>query len=102
MLMSLKFGDTGPLNEITAAPIQLRSRRCNMTTVYDMSTGQILETGLTDVSVQADAPHAYETELELGLQPITSEKHTKSVIPPELVLADLNAFLKANELAGKD
>ncbi|MES9977250.1 MAG: hypothetical protein ABW107_00705, partial [Candidatus Thiodiazotropha sp. 6PLUC5] len=64
-----------------------------MKTVYDMSTGQISETGLEEASVHQNAPNAeYATELELGLQPVISESSTKRALPPELVLADLNAF----------
>ncbi|MES9834344.1 MAG: hypothetical protein ABW157_17460 [Candidatus Thiodiazotropha sp. LLP2] len=66
-----------------------------MKTVYDMSTGQITETGLTDASAHQNALQAeYATELELGLQPVISEPRTKRTLPPELVLADLNAFLE--------
>ena len=64
-----------------------------MKTVYDMSTGQIIETGLTAVAAPATASDAHAPELELGLQPVTPERRTKSAFPPELVLADLNAFL---------
>jgi hypothetical protein len=65
-----------------------------MKTVYDMSTGQIIETGLTCLSAPQNAPQIEETALQLGLQPITSESPTKRALPPELVLADLNAFLE--------
>ena len=65
-----------------------------MRTVYDMSTGQITETGVADVPAYQNAPQAeYGTELELGLQPVICEQRTKSALPPELVLADLDAFL---------
>ena len=64
-----------------------------MKKVYDMSTGQIIDTGITDVAMSAIASNTYASELELRLQPVTSEQHTKSAFPPELVLADLNAFL---------
>ncbi|MCG8488151.1 MAG: hypothetical protein MI756_11845 [Chromatiales bacterium] len=64
-----------------------------MKTVYDMSSGQILETGLTTLSAPEDAPRIDEPALELGLQPVTSESPTKCAFPPELVLADLNAFI---------
>jgi hypothetical protein len=65
-----------------------------MKTVYDMSTGQIIATGLTPVSASQNAPHTCAMELELGLQPVTTEKVTKRAFPPELVLADLNAFIE--------
>jgi hypothetical protein len=64
-----------------------------MKTVYDMNSGQIIESGLTNneatqlVAPQADIP-------ALQLQLVTSEQSTEREIPPELVLADLNAFLE--------
>ncbi len=65
-----------------------------MKTVYDMSSGQVLETGVTASSVPHDAPRIDAPALELGLQPVTSESATKCAFPPELVLADLNAFIE--------
>jgi hypothetical protein len=65
-----------------------------MKTVYDMSSGQIIETGLTRLSAPQSAPQIEAAELQLGLQPVTSETATKRTLPPELVLADLNAFIE--------
>jgi hypothetical protein len=41
--------------------------------------------------VAAAAQGTYE--LELRLLPVTTDSHTQRQMPPELVLADLNAFL---------
>ncbi|MCG7866626.1 MAG: hypothetical protein JAZ19_18405 [Candidatus Thiodiazotropha taylori] len=65
-----------------------------MKTVYDMSSGQIIETGLTTLSAPQDASQWDQPALELALQPVTSESPTKCAFPPELVLADLNAFIE--------
>ncbi|MCG7975635.1 MAG: hypothetical protein JAZ16_11305 [Candidatus Thiodiazotropha taylori] len=65
-----------------------------MKTVYDMSSGQIIETGLTTLSAPQDASQWDQPALELALQPVTSECPTKCAFPPELVLADLNAFIE--------
>jgi hypothetical protein len=63
-----------------------------MKTVYDMSTGQMVEIGVTASTLVAAATvSAYD--LELRLVPVTHESHTQRQMPPELVLADLNAFL---------
>lgn len=64
-----------------------------MKTTYDMSTGQVFEIGHSSVPASNNAPHTYEAEPELGLQLVTSERSTEIAFPPELVLADLNAFL---------
>jgi hypothetical protein len=62
-----------------------------MKTVYDMSTGGIM---LTDPPAEipqrptSDAPIA-----ELQLQLIAPESRPEKLFPPELVMADLNAFL---------
>ncbi|MET0066792.1 MAG: hypothetical protein ABW076_10670 [Candidatus Thiodiazotropha sp.] len=63
-----------------------------MKTVYDMSTGLTVDTGEsapTPVAAASDGA----CELELRLQPVHNESHTQRQMPPELVLADLNAFL---------
>ncbi|MCG7985297.1 MAG: hypothetical protein JAY90_21440 [Candidatus Thiodiazotropha lotti] len=65
-----------------------------MKTVYDMSTGQIIETGHTTLSAPQNASEFDQPALQLGLQPVTSERPTKCAFPPELVLADLNAFIE--------
>ncbi|MET0062985.1 MAG: hypothetical protein ABW176_11905 [Candidatus Thiodiazotropha endolucinida] len=62
-----------------------------MKTVYDMNTGQIIESGLTSETPQLIAPDASIPALQLQL--VTPEQSTEREIPPELVLADLNAFL---------
>ncbi|MES9970365.1 MAG: hypothetical protein ABW092_10050 [Candidatus Thiodiazotropha sp.] len=62
-----------------------------MKTVYDMSTGQIIENGLTDETMQLIESDASFPELRLQL--VTPEQRTEREIPPELVLANLNAFL---------
>jgi hypothetical protein len=62
-----------------------------MKTVYDMSTGQIIESGLANETARFIAPDANMPALHL--QPVTTEQSTEREIPPELVLADLNAFL---------
>ncbi|MEJ2611055.1 MAG: hypothetical protein P8179_13465 [Candidatus Thiodiazotropha sp.] len=66
-----------------------------MKSVYDMTTGQIIDNGYTATSTDASAYDAHASELELRLQLVTTERYTKSsTIPPELVLADLNAFIE--------
>jgi hypothetical protein len=62
-----------------------------MKTVYDMSTGQIIENGLTNEAPRIIAPDASIPALQLQL--VTPEQRAEREIPPELVLADLNAFL---------
>lgn len=62
-----------------------------MKTVYDMSSRQILEYGLTKEATQPVAPDASMPELQL--QQVIPESCTEREIPPELVLADLTAFL---------
>lgn len=62
-----------------------------MKTVYDMSTGRIVETTST-----IEQSHWLEQDAEatqLQLQPVVMESQPKRGIPPELVLADPNAFL---------
>jgi hypothetical protein len=63
-----------------------------MKTVYDMSTGQIIESGLANETARNIAPDAGMPALQLQL--VTTEQSTEREIPPELVLADLNAFLE--------
>ena len=63
-----------------------------MKRVYDMSTGQMVEERI----VTSDAAHRPDTDttaLGLRLQTVVSESHPERGIPPELVLADLNAFI---------
>ncbi len=64
-----------------------------MKTVYDMSTGRMVETVTTSSDAYRLDFDATATELQLQLQPLVSESLPKRGIPPELVLADLNAFL---------
>ncbi|MEJ2692536.1 MAG: hypothetical protein P8166_05595 [Candidatus Thiodiazotropha sp.] len=62
-----------------------------MKRVYDMSTGRVLNTATT-----AENAHGLELDAaatQLQLQPVAEEFPPKRGIPPELVLADLNAFL---------
>jgi hypothetical protein len=63
-----------------------------MKTVYDMSTGQIIDNGLTDETARLNALDASLPALQLQL--VATEQRTEREIPPELVLADLNAFLE--------
>jgi hypothetical protein len=63
-----------------------------MKTVYDMSTGHMVEIGASASTPVAAAQGTYE--LELRLLPVTTDSHTQRQMPPELVLADLNAFLE--------
>ncbi|MEJ2620926.1 MAG: hypothetical protein P8163_11835 [Candidatus Thiodiazotropha sp.] len=66
-----------------------------MKTVYDMSTGQIIETGLNRLSAPQSAPQIEAAaDLQLGLQLVTCETAAKRTLPPELVLADFNAFIE--------
>ncbi|MES9991712.1 MAG: hypothetical protein ABW098_07155 [Candidatus Thiodiazotropha sp.] len=62
-----------------------------MTRVYDMSTGQIIENCLANEIGPAIAPNASLPELQLQL--VTPDQSTEREIPPELVMADLSAFL---------
>lgn len=62
-----------------------------MKTVYDMGTGHIL---LTDPP--AEIPHRLASDApfaELRLQPVATESRPEKAIPPELVMADLHAFI---------
>lgn len=64
-----------------------------MKTVYDMSSGQVVETtGVADDSHRL-THDAIAGELQLRLQPVTTESKPERGLPPELVLADPNAFL---------
>ncbi|MCU7924297.1 MAG: hypothetical protein KZQ88_16530 [Candidatus Thiodiazotropha sp. (ex Dulcina madagascariensis)] len=63
-----------------------------MRTVYDMSTGQTLENSQSTEKTASVAPVASIPELRLQL--VTPESREERDIPPELVLADLNAFLE--------
>jgi hypothetical protein len=62
-----------------------------MKRVYDMSTGQVVENSLANESRPVIAPDASMPELQLQL--VTPDLRTEREIPPELVMADLNAFL---------
>jgi hypothetical protein len=64
-----------------------------MKTVYDMSSGQVMETSTVADDTQRLAPDAMAWDLALRLQPVTNESTPERGLPPELVLADLNAFL---------
>ncbi len=64
-----------------------------MKTVYDMSTGQLVKSNAMADETQGLAIDATAWDLELRLQPVTSESLPERGLPPELVLADLNAFL---------
>jgi hypothetical protein len=63
-----------------------------MKRVYDMSTGRLVEETLTtyDTARRLDID---ARALDLRLQPVVTESLPERGIPPELVLADLNAFL---------
>ncbi|MEW8505548.1 MAG: hypothetical protein AB2598_02510 [Candidatus Thiodiazotropha sp.] len=63
-----------------------------MKRVYDMSTGQIVDSCRADESRPAIAPDATLPELQLQL--VTPDQRTEREIPPELVMADLCAFLE--------
>jgi hypothetical protein len=63
-----------------------------MKRVYDMSTGQIIESSLANETRRIIAPDASMPELQLQL--VTPQQSTEREIPPELVMADLNAFLE--------
>lgn len=64
-----------------------------MQRVYDMSTGRPVEETAATGNVQQPHFDATELALELQLQPVTNESLPEKGLPPELVLADLNAFL---------
>ncbi len=63
-----------------------------MKRVYDMSSGRLVEEhkATSDNSQRLDIDAG---ALDLRLQPVVSESLPERGIPPELVLADLNAFL---------
>jgi hypothetical protein len=62
-----------------------------MKTVYDMGTGSILQ---TDPPVEIPRPLTSDAPVaELRLQLAVAESHPEKRLPPELVMADLNAFL---------
>ena len=64
-----------------------------MKTVYNMSTGQVEETTVVADDAQGLTTGAYAEQLQLRLQPVSNESIPERGLPPELVLADLNAFL---------
>lgn len=64
-----------------------------MKTVYNMSTGQVEQTTAVADDAQRLATDAYAEQLQLRLQPVSNESIPERGLPPELVLADLNAFL---------
>lgn len=62
-----------------------------MKTVYDMSTGRVVESAST-----IEQPRQLDVDTiatQLQLQPVVTESLPKRGIPHELVLADPNAFL---------
>jgi hypothetical protein len=59
--------------------------------VYDMSTGRLVES--TSTTAGAQPPDIDASAPELQLQLVVSESLPERGIPPELVLADLNAFI---------
>ena len=62
-----------------------------MKRVYDMSSGRLVE----ESQVTSDNSQRLDIDagaLDLRLQPVVSESLPERGIPPELVLADLNAF----------
>lgn len=64
-----------------------------MKTIYDMSSVQVVETASANDDSQRLAIDAAAQELQLRLQPVTTESSPERGLPPELVLADPNAFL---------
>ncbi len=64
-----------------------------MKTVYDMSTGRVVETTSTAEEIRRLDFDAATMQLQLQLQPVITESTPKRDIPPTLVLADPNAFL---------
>jgi hypothetical protein len=64
-----------------------------MKTVYDMSTGRILDPGIEthDTSMLGLTQDA--TRCALQLQLVLPESRPKRQLPPELVMADPNAFI---------
>lgn len=64
-----------------------------MKTVYNMSTGQVVETSPTDNNAHGLDFNAAAMQPQLQLQTVITESYPKRGIPPTLVLADLNAFL---------
>ncbi|USF87868.1 hypothetical protein [Candidatus Endoriftia persephonae] len=70
-----------------------------MKTVFDMSTGQVVERYSAKDECSEHRTTANEliapsaAQPQLGLQEVIAEQHEEKRIPPELVLADLNAFL---------
>ncbi len=64
-----------------------------MKTVYDMSTGRVMETISTTEEIHRLDFGATSMQLQLQLQPVITESSPKREIPPTLVLADPNAFL---------
>jgi hypothetical protein len=61
--------------------------------VYDMSTGRLVECVSTSADVQPPDFDASAPELQLQLQLVVTESLPERDMPPELVLADLNAFI---------
>jgi len=65
-----------------------------MNTVYDMSTGRILN---PEPEVHDESTHGLSfdaTRCALQLQLVLPESRPKRLIPPELVMADPNAFIE--------
>ncbi len=64
-----------------------------MKRVYDMSTGQMVETAnAAEPTTRLDID-ARAWDLQLQLQTVPTESRPERGIPPELVLADPSAFL---------
>ncbi|MCU7843596.1 MAG: hypothetical protein KZQ93_07120 [Candidatus Thiodiazotropha sp. (ex Monitilora ramsayi)] len=61
-----------------------------MKTVYDMSSGQVVT---PDHATELPERLVSDAEiLQLQLQPVVTDSRPERKIPPELALADLNAF----------
>ncbi len=64
-----------------------------MKRVYDMSTGQMVEAASAVENTARLDMDARAWDLQLQLQTVTTESRPERGIPPELVLADPNAFI---------
>ncbi|MCU7915704.1 MAG: hypothetical protein KZQ65_07305 [Candidatus Thiodiazotropha sp. (ex Gloverina cf. vestifex)] len=63
-----------------------------MKAVYDMSTGRMLTSNLSTERPQRLVSDTTTPELQLQL--VVPESIPERTLPPELALADLNAFMK--------
>jgi hypothetical protein len=62
-----------------------------MKTVFDMSTGQVVR---SKTATDSNAELIYAAEMPaLQLIPVISEPRPETPFPPELAMADLNAFI---------